>query len=67
MSKFDQPLDDREAFDLFILLHRYVKAYTPDIPQTLVALAEDLVGTVADFNRDQAQELLYSFLATPGL
>ena len=35
-------MSDGEALELLKLLHKYVKAYTPDIPQTISALADDL-------------------------
>jgi hypothetical protein len=33
---------DHDAEQLLEMLHKYVMAYTPDIPQTIPALAEDL-------------------------
>lgn len=35
-------MDDREVLELLRLLHKYIVAYSPDIPQTIPALAEDL-------------------------
>lgn len=35
-------MDDNESRQLLTLLHKYVEAYTPDLPQTIPALAEDL-------------------------
>lgn len=34
--------DDNDARELLRLLHKYVENYTPDLPQTIPALAADL-------------------------
>jgi hypothetical protein len=50
-------MEDHEALQLLQLLRRYVHEYTPDIPQTISALAEDLAQSMdAHYvNRAQAE------------
>ena len=36
----------KDAIELLRLLHKYVKTYTPDIPQTILALVEDIEMSV---------------------
>lgn len=36
------PFTDQESRQLLMLLHKYGENYTPDLPQTIPALAEDL-------------------------
>jgi len=60
-------MDDMEARFLLQLLHKYVKAYAPDIPQTILALAEDLVQSTSEPYDRGSEELLDEIRDTPGV
>jgi hypothetical protein len=51
---------DEEARELLTLLHKYVENYTPDLPQTIPALAADLamsMDTTTDEDDRMRQEI----------
>lgn len=56
-------MTDEEALQLLRLLHKYVTDYSPDIPQTLSGLAEDL----AVANTDEARRLHEEIVTTAGV
>jgi hypothetical protein len=60
-------MSDEEAMLLLKLLHKYVKAYTPDIPQTISALAMDLAETMMPDSIESALDLAMEITETPGV
>lgn len=60
-------MNDNEAMELLRLLEKYVKAYTPDIPQTISALAEDLAVGLNDDNFADAVLLWNRINTTEGV
>lgn len=42
-----EPMSDGQVYEMLQLLHMYVTEVTPDIPQTLSALADDLADSLA--------------------
>lgn len=55
---------DDESRQLLRLLHKYVMAFAPDIPQTIAALAEDLAMSM-DRTRE-SDEALYLEIVNAG-
>ena len=50
-------LTDEQAMELLTLLHRYIKEYAPDIPQTIKQLALDLAETMGPTFFDDAMKM----------
>lgn len=56
---------DRDASELIRLLQKYAVNYSPDLPQTIPALAEDLVDT--QFSVSEQDHLALEYIRTvPG-
>ncbi len=59
-------MTDKEALQLLRLLQQYVTAYSPDIPQTISALADDLIGSMDGYSVE-ALQLCAEIIDTEGV
>lgn len=61
-------MTDEQARELLAGLHQYVTEYAPDIPQTILALAEDLAISFSDSGYDeQVSNWLMEIRSTEGV
>lgn len=58
--------DDTDGRNLLRLLHKYVREFAPDIPQTISALAEDLAMSM-DRTRVEDEQLYLDIVQTIGV
>jgi len=59
-------MTDEEALELLRLLHKYVQEYSPDIPQTIAGVAEDLARSDCS-GLDEVQDLWQGIKNAPGV